>query len=94
MLIIIVIIITIIIMIDIIAPTMLETVELPAGVADLAPSLAHVDRDTLTLEKVKLSPLEFSSTNFSTYLYVLLLLVTKVHGVAYTSDNWAIGMDE
>ena len=29
----------------------LETVELPAGVADLAPSLAHVDRDTLTLEK-------------------------------------------
>jgi len=28
--------------------SMLKTVELPAGVADLAPSLAHVDRDTLT----------------------------------------------
>ena len=73
---------------------MLKTVELPAGVADLAPSLAHVDRDTLTLEKLKLSPVELNFTNFSTYFYVLLLLVAKVRGVAYTSDNWAIGTDE
>ena len=77
-------------MIDTAAPTMLKTVELPAGVADLAPSLAHVDRDTLTLEKLKLSPV------LPTFLQinVTLLLVANVHGVAYTSDNWAIGTDE
>ena len=50
MLIIIVIIITIIIMIDIIAPTMLETVELPAGVTNLTAGLADVNGDTLTLK--------------------------------------------
>ena len=77
-------------MIDIMAPTMLKAVELPAGVADLAPSLAHVDRDTLTLEKLKLSPV----LPIFLQINVLLLLVADVHGVAYTSDNWAIGTDE
>ena len=32
--------------------TVLEAVELPASIADLASSLAHVDRDTLTLKRV------------------------------------------
>ena len=77
-------------MIDTAAPTMLKTVELPAGVADLAPSLAHVDRDTLTLEKLKLSPV----LPIFLQINVLLLLIPNVHGVAYTSDNWAIGTDE
>ena len=75
---------------------MLKAVELPAGVADLAPSLAHVDRDTLTLEKLKLSPVLQLSPVSPIFLQinVLLLLVPNVHGVAYTSDNWAIGTDE
>ena len=32
--------------------TVLEAVELPASIADLASSLAHVDGDTLTLKGV------------------------------------------
>jgi len=32
---------------------MLQAVELPAGVADLAAGLAHVDRDALPLKKKK-----------------------------------------
>ena len=32
-------------------PTMLEAVELPTGIADLAASLAHVDGDALSLRR-------------------------------------------
>ena len=37
------------------APTMLEAVELPAGIANLAAGLANVDGDTLTLGKERVT---------------------------------------
>ena len=39
---------------------MLEAVELPASIADLASGLAHVDGDTLTLKKDSCSLQSFS----------------------------------